>query len=232
MALRPVSSPRLYQLVAARLRGQILAGEFAAGDRLPSEKVLAQQLGVSRPTVREAMIALEIAGLVDVRTGAGAYVQHRNSVSIADIDTGPGPIELLRARRLIEGEVAAEAALHATTPDLAEIEQTIGEMELLMERGEHSRSADRSFHVQIARASGNDVLAAIVGNLWEGMSSPLFSKMSDRTRLNSRQQQAITEHKSIFAALSTQDALGARTAMRQHLKKVEMILADGDLSAG
>ena len=232
MPAQAIVNPRLYQRVVTRLRRQIQSGQLPVGGRLPSEKLLAQQLGVSRPTVREAMIALEIAGLVEVRTGSGAYVLARQASTVADVDAGPGPIELLKARMLIEGEIAAEAALYASSADLEEIEKTILEMERLRENGTHSRSADRSFHVQVARASGNDVLAAIVGSLWEGMASPLFSRLSERTHLVRREEQAIAEHRTILAALSTGDALGARTAMRQHLKKVESILADADLSNG
>ena len=172
VTLEPIVNQRLYQQVADSIRRQIQSGAMAAGSRLPSEKLLAQQLGVSRPTVREAMIALEIAGLVEIRTGSGSYVRHRDSIAAPSVDTGPGPIELLNARILIEGEIAAEAAQRATPEDLEEIAGTLTEMASIIARGEHSRSADQSFHVSIARASGNDVLASIVGELWAGMFSP------------------------------------------------------------
>ncbi|MGI8771767.1 MAG: FadR/GntR family transcriptional regulator [Acidobacteriaceae bacterium] len=229
MSLQPIVSQRLYQQVAESIKQQIQSGTLAAGERLPSEKVLAQQLGVSRPTVREAMIALEIAGLVEIRSGSGSYVREKSVGLTPTIDTGPGPIELLKARMLIEGEVAAEAAARASKRDLALIKNSIEQMEFMMASGEHGRSADQSFHVNIARASGNDVLASIVGNLWEGMFSPLFSKLSERTHLVSRQEAALKDHKAIFAALSTRDSIGARAAMRQHLTKVQNILSDADL---
>jgi DNA-binding FadR family transcriptional regulator len=229
MSLQPIISQRLYQQVAESIKQQVHSGKLTAGERLPSEKVLAQQLGVSRPTVREAMIALEIAGLVEIRSGSGSYVRDKNTGLTPSIDTGPGPIELLKARMLIEGEVAAEAAARASKRDLELIESTIEQMELMLATGEHSRSADQSFHVHIARASGNDVLASIVSNLWDGMFSPLFYKLSERTRLVSRQEAAIKEHKAIFSALSTHDSLGARSAMRHHLTSVQNILSDADL---
>ena len=115
MALEPIVNQRLYQQVADSIRKQIQSGAMPAGSRLPSEKLLAQQLGVSRPTVREAMIALEIAGLVEIRTGSGSYVRQRDTIAAPSVDTGPGPIELLNARILIEGEIAAEAAQRATS---------------------------------------------------------------------------------------------------------------------
>jgi DNA-binding FadR family transcriptional regulator len=101
VALEPIVNQRLYQQVADSIRRQIQSGAMPPGSRLPSEKLLAQQLGVSRPTVREAMIALEIAGLVEIRTGSGSYVRHRDTIAAPSVDTGPGPIELLNARILI-----------------------------------------------------------------------------------------------------------------------------------
>jgi DNA-binding FadR family transcriptional regulator len=216
--------------VADSIRRQIQNGSMPPGSRLPSEKLLAQQLGVSRPTVREAMIALEIAGLVEIRTGSGSYVRQRDSIAAPTIDTGPGPIELLNARILIEGEVAAEAAQRATPEDLQKIAANLTEMESVIERGEHSRSADQSFHVSIASASGNDVLASIVGELWAGMFSPLFHQFSERTRLVRRQDAALHEHRAIYSALRTRDAIGARAAMRHHLIQVQNVLADAEFS--
>jgi DNA-binding FadR family transcriptional regulator len=230
VVLEPIVNQRLYQQVADSLRKQIQSGAMPPGSRLPSEKVLAQQLGVSRPTVREAMIALEIAGLVEIRTGSGSYVRQREAMAAPSIDTGPGPIELLHARILIEGEIAAEAAQRATSEDMEAIASTIQEMQSMITRGEHSRSADQNFHVAIARASGNDVLASIVGELWAGMFSPLFHQFSERTRLVRRQDAALNEHRAIYAALRTHDALGARAAMRQHLMQVQAVLADAELS--
>ena len=230
VALEPIVNQRLYQQVADSIRRQIQSGSMPPGSRLPSEKLLAQQLGVSRPTVREAMIALEIAGLVEIRTGSGSYVRHRDTIAVPSVDTGPGPIELLNARILIEGEIAAEAAQRATAEDLVEIAATLQEMESIIARGEHSRNADQRFHVSIARASGNDVLASIVGELWAGMFSPLFHQFSERTRLVRRQDAALSEHRAIYAALRTHDAIGARTAMRHHLMQVQAVLADAELS--
>ena len=230
VALEPIVNQRLYQQVADSIRKQIQSGAMPPGSRLPSEKLLAQQLGVSRPTVREAMIALEIAGLVEIRTGSGSYVRQRDTIAAPSVDTGPGPIELLNARILIEGEIAAEAAQRATPEDLVAIAETLREMESIISRGEHSRNADQNFHVSIARASGNDVLASIVGELWAGMFSPLFHQFSERTRLVRRQDAALHEHRAIYAALRTHDALGARAAMRHHLMQVQAVLSDAELS--
>jgi DNA-binding FadR family transcriptional regulator len=220
MALDPIISKRLYQQVAERVRRQIETGKLTAGDRLPAEKDLAQQLGVSRPTVREALIALEIAGFVEIRTGSGTYVCRRGKLLQPMLDDGPGPFELLHARLLIEGEVASEAATRATAEDLAAVEATIYEMEQLVLAGDHSRAADQQFHVLIANVCGNNVLAELVSNLWQGMFSPMSYK-SELTGLVTNQEWALAEHKAIFTALATHDPVGARAAMRRHLESVE-----------
>lgn len=231
MLLEPIINKRLYQQVADRIRRQIQSGTLTAGDRLPAEKDLAQQLGVSRPIVREALVALEIAGLVEIRTGSGTYICNRGKLLSPMLDAGPGPFELLHARLLIEGEVASEAAIAATDQDLAAIEGAIREMELLIAAGDHSRGADQKFHVLIANVSGNSVLAELVSNLWQGMFSPMFFKLSELTGFIANQELALAEHKAIFAALSTHDPVGARAAMRRHLKSVEAVLARGSVAA-
>src|SRR3982751_1364338 len=123
MPIATVENRRLYRQIAAQLSALIASGEFAVGQRLPSERELAVQLGVSRPSLREALIALELEGLVEVRVGAGIWV---TAASGRGAETpvqheGEGPFELLRARWLIEGEVAAMAAREATDADLASI---------------------------------------------------------------------------------------------------------------
>jgi DNA-binding FadR family transcriptional regulator len=230
MLLDPIINKRLYQQVAERIRRQIQSGTLATGDRLPAEKDLAQQLGVSRPIVREALVALEIAGFVEIRTGSGTYVCGRGKLLSPMLDAGPGPFELLHARLLIEGEVASEAAIAATDEDLAAIEGTIHEMEKVIAAGDHSRAADQKFHVLIANVSGNSVLAELVSNLWQGMFSPMFYKMSELTGLIMNQELALAEHKAIFAALATHDPVGARAAMRRHLKSVETVLAKNSVA--
>lgn len=232
MAFVPISSRRLYQQVAERIKLQIYSGAMTEGDRLPAEKELAQQLGVSRPIVREALIALEIAGLVEIRTGSGSYIRESNKVIPPMLDVGPSPIELLHARLLIEGEVAAEAAVQANEQDLAAIEATVDDMRRIMDAGDHAHVADQNFHVLIATASRNRVLADLVSSLWQGMFSPIFYKLSERTGLLTNQSNAYAEHKAILAALQTHDPIGARAAMRCHLKSVEKVLMKPDQMNG
>ncbi len=111
MPFQSIEPRRLYRQIADQIRTLIAAGEFAAGARLPPERDLARQLGVSRPSVREALIALEVEGLVEVRIGSGIYVLGANGrAQEASVEAEAGPFELLRARYFIESECAAQAA--------------------------------------------------------------------------------------------------------------------------
>src|SRR6201996_3700728 len=120
-----VKTHRRYQEIAGRISRYIAEHSLGAGARLPGEIELAKVCGVSRPTIREAMVALEIAGELEIRSGSGAYVREAvNPISLV-LDSGPGPFELLRARILIEGEIASDAALSASASDLTKIEKTL-----------------------------------------------------------------------------------------------------------
>ncbi|WP_263408112.1 FadR/GntR family transcriptional regulator [Terriglobus tenax] len=218
-------APRLYQRVAEQISAYARQHRIEPGQRLPSEKDLAKQLNVSRPTIREAMIALEIAGQLEIRLGSGAYIrQAPNHVPLL-LDAGPGPFELLRARLLIEGESAADAALHASAEQLKQIEATIREMKALLAAGQNAQITDRRFHVAIAEAAGNNVVANIVDSLWGGIFSPIFHSLSHLAGLQHHQKMTLRDHQAIFAAIKARDPHAARAAMRAHLRHVEDILA-------
>lgn len=118
-------SQRLYERIAQEIAEAIARGAYAIGQRLPSERDLAQKFGVSRPTVREAMIALELDGLVDVRTGSGVYVTHSSPPAGVTGKRDIGPFELLEARRAIEGEACAMAAARITVAQLTQLRELV-----------------------------------------------------------------------------------------------------------
>ncbi len=125
---------RLYQALAEKLTRLIASGEFKPGDRLPAERELAAMYNVSRPTVREAVIALEIEGLVEVRIGSGVYVISQTP-SREGVERDIGAFELTEARILIEGEAAALAAANITDEEIAELERLLAEMEAANQSG-------------------------------------------------------------------------------------------------
>lgn len=217
-------SVRLYERVARDISDKIAAGDYGVGQRLPSERHLAQAYEVSRPTVREAIIALELDGLVEVRQGSGVYVTASIPKGGRAGETDIGPFELLEARRAIEGETCALAAARITDDDLAELEALVDEM--LCEDVTKSEDADRRFHIAIARATQNSAMVATVEMLWEARArSPQYRLLSDKAHgagLTPRRD----EHSVILDALRTRDPETARIAMRNHLSNVlESILA-------
>src|ERR1700761_8095670 len=112
--VRMIKTQRRYQEIAARISRYIAENRLEPGARLPGEIDLAKVCGVSRPTRRERLVALEIGGALEIRSGSGAYVREAVNPMSLVLDSGPGPFELLRARILIEGEIAADAALYAS----------------------------------------------------------------------------------------------------------------------
>jgi DNA-binding FadR family transcriptional regulator len=212
---------RLYEQIAQRLAEAISAGKYEVGQRLPSERELAQSFGVSRPTVREAIISLELDGLVDVRLGSGVYVTHREpptGVGIKDI----GPFELLEARRAIEGESCALAALRMDEAQLARLSELIAEMRTENQHDDvvMSEDADRRFHELIAESTQNSGMVLAVQMLWEArMRSPQNRSMSRKVRARGVKPR-IDEHTAIVRALKRRDPDAARAAMREHLSRV------------
>jgi len=217
----PTETRKLYRQVADSIMASIKSGDYEPGSRLPSERDLAAAYKVSRPTVREAMIALEILGLVESRHGSGIYVttEHPPAQIGAD-DLDIGAFELTEARRLFEGEAAALAATTITAEQLAELETIIADMIKENNRKQTGEMADRRFHVAIARATRNTAITTVIENLWDiRYKSPLCRHMLERAR-SVGVQPRISEHRRVLAALKKHDPQAARAAMRDHLGRV------------
>lgn len=232
MPFQAIAQSRLYEQVAEQIAAIIARGEFRPGDRLPPERDLAAKLGVSRPTVREAMIALEIAGLVEVRTGSGTFVTEAASRERPRLrlpsDGTPGPVELVAARALIEPAIAEAAAARAGADDIARIDRTVDAMAAAADTATH-READRAFHAAIAACAGNAVVCGIVEDLWSAMFSPMFERMGRLSGLIPNEHAStLAEHATIAAAIRAGDGPAARAAMAAHLGHVERILAGPD----
>jgi DNA-binding FadR family transcriptional regulator len=231
MPLQAVESQRLYRQIAEQLRSLIGCGEFGTGSRLPAERDLARQLGVSRPSVREALIALEVEGLVEVRIGSGIYVRppvlHANGKlngkgsghAASGTAAEWGPLELMRARELVEGEVAALAARHARKVQIGAMADALQQMREAAAAGVVPREGDGAFHSAIAGACGNGVLHDTVVSYWDARSGVLFERMSDYFENAAAWSAAIGEHEQVLEAIRQHDAAAARAAMQHHLKK-------------
>ena len=220
MPFQPVDSRRLYEQVADQIGGLVRRGEFVAGQRLPAERDLAKLLGVSRPVVREAMIALEIAGLIEVRTGSGAFVKEKPSELPEALNAGNSPSDILGARMLIESEIAAMAASRATAEDLASMAAEIDDMVRDHDAGRPWQAADLGFHLAIARATGNAALAGVVERLWQEQHAPVFALMSERMRLSENWTATLRAHREILEAIRGANRKAAKDGMRAHLRQV------------
>ena len=223
MPLQTVEPQRLYRQIAEQLRSLICGGEYPAGSRLPAERDLAKQLGVSRPSVREALIALEVEGWVEVRTGSGVYVlkraAQRNGHAVLVPAAEWGPLELLRARRVIEGEIASMAATDASRKQIDAIGTAIASMHHDADSGVQPRAGDRAFHLAVAQAAGNVVLLETVQTFWDARRGPLFEKLGDHFETVPSWRKAIAEHEIVYAAIRAHDGAAARDAMQHHLEK-------------
>ncbi len=220
-------SPKLYQQVAETITAAIRGGAHPPGSRLPSERDLAETLGVSRPTIREAITALEIQGFVSSRQGSGVYVNETQPKGRGGRDLDVGAFELTEARRAVEPEVAALAAIAITDAQLAELDRAVADMRRENASGQAGEQADRRFHLTIAEATRNTALTATVEHLWDlRYTSPLCLEMLSRAR-SAGDLPRIEEHLRILSALRAHDSAAARAAMREHLSRV----IDGLLAA-
>jgi len=222
MRLQAVEPRRLYRQIADQIRTLIGNGEVARGARLPAERDLARQLGVSRPSLREALIALEVEGLLDVRVGSGIYVTANDGGSRAaqfagSIDGASGPFEVIRARWMIEGECAALAARNGTASQLRAIKKA--HVELLREAKRHHNplDADRAFHVAIAEATGNSALELVVQTLWDQRVGPLYRALELKLEYPAMAGDTTDEHEAVLAAILARSPAAARAAMRRHM---------------
>ncbi|MCB4363355.1 FadR family transcriptional regulator [Hydrogenophaga taeniospiralis] len=220
--LKQVDNRRLYQQIADQIRAFIDKGNYTPGARLPPERDLAQQLGVSRPSVREALIALEIEGSVEVRMGAGVYVCSVAQRKPQALDTmGESPIELMQARAAIEGTVILQACAKATPEALAALRQILDNMLAAMAQNRSPLVFDRQFHQTIAAMTGNAVLERLVCELFDERHSPIAARLSAHSESGQTWATALQEHEAILRALENRDVLAAQTALRMHLQASE-----------
>jgi DNA-binding FadR family transcriptional regulator len=218
MPLQTIEPRRLYRQIADQLRAAITAGEFALGARLPPERDLATQLGVSRPSVREALIALEVEGLVEVRMGSGIYVLAREGPSSPrGVDAALGPFDIIRARQVIEAELAAAAARSKSTHAVKRMRAALKHMDEDIARGVMPYAGDRDFHVALAEASDNAALVRVVTELFDERNNPLFEQLGRHFENARSWRQALAEHRAVLRAVLAGDVAGARAAMRTHL---------------
>lgn len=224
MALEAIEPRRLYRQVADQLRAYIDSGAAPVGARMPTERELAERLGVSRPTIREALIALEVEGRIRIRVGSGIYVSEPMAQNISRNEAAPrheheGPFELLRARSFIEGAIAAEAAGRILPAHLEVLDGFLARMAEVEQPSGEAVALDCEFHVAVAAVLGNAVIERFVRELFNQRMSPYFGRLAAYFEDADSWRDALQEHRAIRNALAARDPTLARDAMRRHLDR-------------
>lgn len=208
---------RLFHSVAEQITDLIKEGVFPAGARLPGERELAERFGVSRVTIREAEIALQAIGRIEIKTGSGVYVcekQPGDDNQLPDVSA----FELTEARSLFESEAAALAAQNISDLDIAKLENLTKEMGSTDDAV--STEADQQFHITIAEASGNAAIVHTIKTLWRMREELPDVKAAYDSVCEVDNSTRTTEHQEIYDALAARNPLAAREAMRRHFRRL------------
>ena len=205
----------------------ISANEFKIGDRLPAERDLCLALGVSRPSLREALIALEIEKMVEIRSGSGIYVLRESPLlEIQPVHRASlSPFDVIRARFFLEGEMAAEAARNASTQQITHLSECLENLKNSPLETQIIVVADRAFHLAIAQASGNSAYVLLLETLWKHRTTPLYYQLEDHFLSAAVWQISKYEHETIYTAIAAKDADAARAAMQAHISNAENRMA-------
>jgi DNA-binding FadR family transcriptional regulator len=233
---RKIESRKLYLRIADQIMEGVRDGRLPPGSKLPSEREIATQMGVSRPSVREALIALELLGVVEIRIGQGTFVVG-GPASMEKLRSSRmvSPFDFLEARSVIESNVALLVAqkkqdgviderslrrTYETTERMKRIVADDGRLEEFYTLG-------LGFHKELAEASGNDVLSEVVGNLVEATSHPLWALINKKVleRREAREEQ-IREHETVLAAIEADDGEAAARAMRHHIEELAVLVLE------
>ncbi|MCO1580664.1 FadR family transcriptional regulator [Crossiella sp. SN42] len=220
--LRPINRPRLYEQVVASLRDYVSSSGLRTGDRLPPERELAERLGVSRASVKQAIVVLEVQGLVEVRHGGGSYLLRDT------LDTEPVAAlverrrrlpDVLEAREAMETKLAELAAERRTAADLEAIEAALRHMSAEIEAGGIGMEGDRRFHAAVTAAARSSLLAEFMGMIAE----QITESRAESLRQQGRPRRSLEQHRRIAAAIRAGDGPRAVSAMRRHVRTVSRV---------
>lgn len=222
-------STRRFRQIALQLEELIRSGEWGVGTRVPAERELIKVLGVSRTALREALILLELKGLVEIRVGAGTYVLKRTEDTSPPGDApeikGAKPFQLLAARRIIEAETSRLAAISSTEEDLKKMREALDQMENDKEPYMLRHVSDRAFHLAIATATRNPALVFVVSAYWDQYRKCIMDHASSEARKPENKAPALADHRAIYYCIEQRDAEGAARAMQAHLDRVGRFLS-------
>jgi len=221
MDLPTLKVERLYRQISNLLINCIKQGQFPAGAILPPERELAKQLGVSRSSIREALIALEITGWVEIRTGNGVYVMN----PLPQSESAPAEEEfslkaLIQARQVYEAITAELAARNGSDDQRAELQEITQDLIQLHVNDDKFLREDKRFHLLIAEMTGNEVLRDMMEYLWNKRKSSRFVRLESHYAESDFPREMNQDHADIAAAIIARDAPQARACMERHLQHV------------
>jgi GntR family transcriptional repressor for pyruvate dehydrogenase complex len=227
--LQPVRPTRIYTEIVDQLLRLIKRGHIALGDKLPAERQLAQQLNVSRSALREAMTALEVLGIVEVKAGVGIFIGNGGADSntgvmdeVAKLITKVGPLEILELRTLIEPGVARLAARRRTADDLLAMEGAVQQMGQELKEGRDAWQPDWGFHRAVAAATQNPLVEMVFESLGQRMESPLWKLMrAHNFEYGDRGRHYVQGHRAILRAIRQGSGDGAFRAMLAHIRMIQ-----------
>lgn len=217
MGWRAVKRTRVHEDIAAQIRRQVVAGRLNPGDQLPSERELSERFRASRTSVREALRTLESTGLVRIRSGDGTYVASGLEGLDPPRQTQSALRDAFEARKIIEPEIAALAAAHATEAEIGRLDAVLQAQAKDVDRGGTGMEADATFHSLLARATKNDLLSKLNGFIAESLRDLVKQSM----HADGRPTRSVAGHRAIVEALRNRDPEGARLAMARHLEDIE-----------
>ncbi len=228
---KAISTQKAYIEIMQQLKGLIESGELAHGEKLPAERVLAAELGTSRPTLREALAALEMLGYVEIINGKGTFVRFlpdEQGSSRADVhfDVEDSPFQLVEVRKALEPPAAALAAKRISAEELQELEAITRRMEETYAATGHFPSEDDIlFHEKLVKATRNVVFVEVMASITERMRHPLWSVLKGKSHMRQGRSAAyLAHHRMILEALKKGDGIRAKRAMMEHLTHIEQDL--------
>ena len=222
----PVAPLRSFEVVARQIASMVQAS-YRIGQRLPAERELAKTFGVSRPTIREAILSLAMSGMLQVRSNSGAYVIGRHELPDVHALEGAGPFENLEARQMIEPQIAALASHRASKTTIVQLADALAMMRWEHAQGREADTSDHRFHVILAEATGNSALVLICDSLWRAQSdSRIWQEIHAHMRMEDYRSVWLKDHEAIFEAVSAGNARKASAAMTRHLGNIRDALME------
>ncbi|MBC7189473.1 FadR family transcriptional regulator [Candidatus Aerophobetes bacterium] len=222
---RPVQKRRIYQEIIEQIQSMIERGELKPGHKLPSERELAEICRVSRPAVREALSALEIMKVIEIRPGEGTFIRNTRKVclqkSLSFLKNQTSPFEVLQARKVVESGIAKIAACEAKEEDLVLMEKLVEKMKKVIDEHEKLLDLDYKLHVAIAEATHNPILREIGEYLAKTMKQELWHILCEKNlKIPGRAERYVAEHQSIHQAIKEKDQDKAYRLMIEHIEGV------------